>query len=130
MPRIFVMSNVCTCCDDDGQWLGECLGCWEDNLDYLNELVDCKGYWHVDAEQIGWRNYSGELTFEAENAEEWINHIVGFKCEWTFCISVISENKTSIVANVYHHDSPTGESRYIRRLTDEEWDKLTLEEYE
>lgn len=124
----FEMSNSCSCTNEDGEWLGFCAGCWESDLDYLNDLVDCDDYWHVEATGVGWRNLDGFNTFECDNAEDWIQKVVGFDCAWTFRIRSIGRDENgkaeNLIAKVYHHDLPTGENRFIRRIDSDEYFEL------
>ena len=117
MKESIEMSNSCTCGLDDG----DCDNCWDSDLDYLDSLIHCAGIWQVEAHNIGWNNKDGFLIFEADNAEEWIMQVVGFSCEWTFKIPEITQGQDEITAFVYHHDSPTGETRIISKSSKEKY---------
>jgi len=87
---------------------------WEDALYQVDYLVDPSGSWHVDAENIGWRNMSGEKDFTCNSASDWLREVAGFDCAWSMQIMV--HDQDNITAYVYHHDSPTGELREITRI--------------
>ncbi len=116
----FEMTNSCTCTDEEGNYPGFCYGCFDDDVEYLNEfLKDLDDFWSVHAEDVTWRNFTADMSFEAEDAKDWIRKVVGFECDWTFRISTVARDKDgramTIFAKVFHHDSPTGESRIIKR---------------
>ncbi|MBW2647766.1 MAG: hypothetical protein JRE23_16655 [Deltaproteobacteria bacterium] len=127
----FEMSNSCSCEDEEGNPT-DCYGdCWECDLDYLNTMVGAEGCWKVAAEQIGWTNYSAEGVFEVDNPEDWIRKVVGFDCAWTFRIlsmARIEDEVVSLIAKVYHHDSPTGEPRFVTRIDSDAYDAIQLAE--
>ena len=109
------ITNACTCYIDDDTPSDYCFGdCFENDAMYLDDLIDCTGTWHVDAEDIGWRNMSGEKDFDCSDPESWLQAVAGFDCVWTMQIMI--QDKDNIDAYVYHHDSPTGERRVIRRI--------------
>ena len=108
------ISTTCTCTDEDDTPMDCCGICWECDLEYLDELVSCPGEWHVDAEDIGWQNRTGEKDFICDNSADWMREVCGFDCDYT--MQVVVNDPNHITAYVYHHDSPMGELREVRRV--------------
>ena len=88
---------------------------WDYIIEYLDELLkefntEKKDY-QVNINNFGWRNLSGEKTLNHDvNGEEFLKGILP-DAECTFNITF----KKDVIEIVnYHHDSPTGETYYIK----------------
>lgn len=93
---------------------------WEDELRYLDDTIGILDtHWHVKAENIGWRNRSGEKMVYAEDVMDWVRQVCGFDCSCHVHILADPDNKNEMEAYIYHHDSPTGEYRKLTRM--KEW---------
>jgi hypothetical protein len=91
-----------------------------------NEFGSLSGDWICFAENIGWRNRSGCKTFHSETPIGFVSKAIGLNTsDYDF---TLEKNKFgTYVMKVYHHDSPTGESREIYRQ--EDWIEQELKEY-
>ena len=98
--------------------------------DYLSEYVDEwlkkqeDATFFVSAYGLGWRNQSGWTIFTPKDGADFIMRVMGFDTN-QFVIRFWESTDALLHATVYHHDSPTGESRYIYTLTD--WVRRAIE---
>ena len=85
-------------------------------------------YFYAWINDFGWRNASGHKVFKAETGQQLLRNILP-QADCTFYIyepkkedkdnDKMDEGFILRVLN-YHHDSPTGETYYIRLATEEE----------
>lgn len=120
-PVKITLTNTCTCSyldENDEEVQAEyCDGfCWECECDYIESLGIVGKSWHVDAEDIGWRNLSGTKDFHCTSGAQFLQEIVGMDTEYTIQIVAKRRKPATLTAYVYHHDSPMGELREIRRI--------------
>lgn len=97
--------------DDDDGWL------WQDFLMEVETWLD-KTEDHifvVQAEQIGWRNHKGYQIFSTDDPARFVRGVYGIKDDHS-AIRFWEHKDADLSATVYHHDSPTGESRTIHTL--------------
>ena len=78
----------------------------------------------VEAANVGWRNMSGIAVISPDSPGELLDGITGFKRAPCYHLEVYEKNNGHYNAGLYHHDSPTGESRMIHPVT--EWIKDEL----
>lgn len=109
--------------DLDFEWecFTECVNEWLENQTATHFLITARG--------LGWRNQSGYKIIATEKAEEFIKALVGFDCEYT--LRCFESDKSLLTASVYHHDSPTGESREVfdfEQFTKEAVNQFSLQE--
>ncbi len=99
----------------------------EDCIEALNDWIkkvagDVGDYFYAWINDFGWTNASGFKTFYAKNGAELLNAILP-KTQNTYYVYEDKENEDKNyllrVLN-YHHDSPTGETYYIRLATEKE----------
>jgi len=103
------LTSDCTCVDEDGNYIEECFGCWDDSKYDLGELVSTvqteKGWTQVAVEYKGvsWRRVSGEffMDFDTENLIQVFSLNGDFKLVFTY-----TDGELSLVR--YSHDEPTG----------------------
>lgn len=84
---------------------------WDDLLAALDGLMKRFGTtnWQAQGKNMGWQNRSGEKTFEAADAKEFLDQILP-KTDVTI---ELYDDKDSIGLRVSHHDAPTGETYTI-----------------
>lgn len=93
---------------------------WDYITDHLAELMreinPDERPWHCDVEGFGWRNLNGYKEFETMNPSKFLGEILPD----TDCIFSIytregegGEGRIFYILN-FHHDSPMGESYYVR----------------
>ena len=92
---------------EDWDWFTEMVWGW------LEEHNATNSGFIVKARNVGWRNLSGLLTLHVDNGRDFLNGIVGLNCDWSIQLFDEADNGYLLRAKVYHHDSPTGEERYI-----------------
>lgn len=115
------ISDQCTCTylDENDEEVqseycdGWCSEWWEYELKQMGVIGKT---WHVEAHDIGWRNLSGSKTFTCTSARNFVQQISGMDCSCTVQIMASRRKPATLTAYVYHHDSPTGELREIRRI--------------
>ncbi|MCF6252738.1 MAG: hypothetical protein L3J75_15945 [Methylococcaceae bacterium] len=88
---------------------------WENLLvdltDKLNE-INPDGYWHVEVENYGWRNISGQQDIEAVDARTFLSKILpATDCTFHVYIDESHPFKEIKIQN-FHHDSPVGNEWY------------------
>ncbi len=108
---------------------------WEDYLEDIKYIFGGHCYFHVEAENVGWRNLHGYKYLEADPADDpvdFLRQVLGFTRDpaWTVKIKITQEQldlfhekdkPAQCLWIVYHHDSPTGETRTVRSMTFDEW---------
>lgn len=86
-------------------------------IDNLQSVISNKknftGYWYITGENMGWRNLSGYKYLQADNAKDLIYGIVP-DCDYSL---TIWNDKKGYKAKLSHHDSPTGETYYIKPIS-------------
>ena len=95
--------------DNEWDYVIECLG------ELMKEMNPDEHGWHVNVEGFGWRNLDGWTEFETMDAGEFLRKILP-DTECTFQIfkrEDKEDGKTLYIRN-WHHDSPMGESYYVR----------------
>lgn len=88
------------------------------------------GYVKCSAKNMGWRNLSGYKVFKCDTdreedyvAADFLRSFVP-DCDW--CASVYSLNGgKGLYFNLFHHDSPTGESYYLTPISERTFDRLS-----
>lgn len=108
------LENTCTCSDEDGNYLEDCYGCFEDSLAMVDEMVT---QWvnsiefegsavRVDGTGMGWQRLSGyaETTIDDIPKSLYLNG--EFRIVFT-----LDGNELSAVR--YSHDEPTGTGKII-----------------
>lgn len=105
----------------------------EDALGEIQTWIDKqeRKYFYCWINDFGWRKASGHTIIKLEDAHKFISDILP-KTDCTFYIYVDEpesnddrrdENYVMRILN-YHHDAPTGETYYLRPLTDKELEEL------
>jgi hypothetical protein len=103
---------------------------WEDCVNDLQVWVDKQKdkshvYAYVWVKDFGWRKSSGHTSFKLGDASGLLYTIL----PKTDCIFYIFETEDPMydyklrIVN-YHHDAPTGETYYLRFLTDLEYESM------
>ena len=91
---------------------------WDDFIADVDAwLEDHQGIFVVEATHLGWRNFSGYKVFAPNDGQDFVNKVVGLDTNH-YTINIWESEECSLRATVAHHDSPTGESRYIYTLSD------------
>lgn len=97
---------------------------WDDCITELNTWVEkYKDKWmYCWINDFGWRKASGHTTIQLKDANKLLYDVLP-KTDCTFTIYADEpEGKDEYVLRIAnaHHDAPTGETYYLRFLTDEE----------
>lgn len=93
---------------------------YRDSIEYLWEVasdIDPITF-VVLAKNVGWRNISGAAVIRPNDAQEFVDGVTGFERPPCYRLDVFKCDNY-LDAKLYHHDSPTGESRVIYSV--EEW---------
>lgn len=92
---------------------------WDYRMDFLEEKMKeinpDERAWHVDVEGFGWRNLNGWTEFDTMDPRKFLRKILP-DTDCTFQIferEDETDGKTFYIRN-WHHDSPMGESYYVR----------------
>ena len=96
---------------------------FEDSMSYLTELMGEKNdeiYWKVSVENAGWQGLSGHKYIEATTGSELLRGILP-KTENHY--RIYNSRKGFVIVN-YHHDSPTGETYWVRQCCYETYQNL------
>ena len=111
-------------------WEGDCLiNAWENFKECLNEdiqTINKNDFFKARGQNMGWRNLEGDKIFKATNSEEFLEAILPKTNEFTLRLKCM---KTQIILKCYHHDSPMGETYYIKPLNKKELIKYLGDEY-
>lgn len=117
------LDSNCTCTDEQGDWAGECFGCWQDNKDFFNELLQewktVVGYnentnvvW-IAGTAMGWQRRSGHAVVEADKVLDALSLNGDYRLVFTF-------DGADLTCARYSHDEPTGASFTLTMHTVEE----------
>lgn len=117
------LDSNCVCTDEYETPLDDCLGCWQDNLQYFNELLnewkkvvgfnDETNDVFIQATAMGWQRRSGFTVVLVDNLLSAL-HINGdYRLVFTF-------DNDSLTCVRYSHDEPTGASFTFTIHTSEE----------
>lgn len=71
-----------------------------------------KGYYHISAKNLGWRNQSGEATVEVNSFDDLRNKVLPKTQDMTINIYE-GEKAGELKMTVSHHDAPTGDTYYF-----------------
>ena len=117
------LESSCTCTDEQGNWLGECFGCWQDNLEYFNELFE---EWKqvvafdenndvvwIEGTAMGWQRRSGYAVVPQNKVID----ALSINGDYRLAITFDNDNFTCVR---YSHDEPTGASFTMTKHTSEE----------
>lgn len=70
---------------------------------------------------FGWRSQYGHKLFHVRNGLEFIGAVLpNTPCNWYVYNHTKDDKEYFLRMRVYHHDSPTGETYYFRKPTEEE----------
>ncbi len=105
------LENTCICSDEDGNYLEDCYGCFEDSLEWVKEVIN---NWteainfdgtevRVDGKAIGWQRLSGYL----ETTVDELPRALGINGEYRL---VFTLDGSDLSIQRYSHDEPTGAS--------------------
>jgi len=86
---------------------------YKDELDLLTSEIEKRnrfGNWHIEGENIGWRNRKGSKDVVAKTGGELIDSIAPNS---DFSFEVRDFGGKGLYIKLFHHDSPTGEDYYI-----------------
>jgi hypothetical protein len=80
--------------------------------DLNKELIkmNSTGAWYAEGKNIGWQKQNVHMDFLADSAYKLLQHILPRN---TQCLIKIKIDPSQILATVYHHDSPMGDSFVI-----------------
>jgi hypothetical protein len=106
------LNSDCTCVDEDGNFIEECFGCWDDSkydLDLLVKEVQADKGWtdetevQVEYRGVSWRRVSGDFVM-AFNADDLIKR---FSLNGDFKLVFTYANGELVLVR-YSHDEPVG----------------------
>lgn len=156
--RTVVVSNTCQCrycpscemgfqedpealdgcpeCPEDGQYLGDCLGCWEDMTGWLTEVAEewaelnpsPVNLFLIDGSGMGWRSRSGYKVVGEDDLDD-LARAIGPDTEWLQRWSAEIRPGGEFKAVQSHHDA-MGELYVVTPMQAEpcEWcDRLDMD---
>ena len=105
------LDTTCVCSDEEGNYLENCYGCFEDSLEWVKEVIN---NWteainfdgtevRVDGKAIGWQRLSGYL----ETTVDELPRALGINGEYRL---VFTLDGSDLSIKRYSHDEPTGAS--------------------
>lgn len=114
------ITNECICADEQGEYVPECFGCWDDEIEYFSEVI--KDFFNGNATyyfRIGgiklWDREVGGIA-ECKTPLELIQAMT-VNSGWSMRYTVHPE---CIEYSLSHHDAPMGSASFVRHATDEE----------
>ena len=117
----YTITNSCTCTGENGEYIDDCFGCWNDVLamfeadtEHLLNIAD--GNFFIDGLPLWDRNVAGTIT--VKNTEELLTAIT-IRGDWTLRYSVDSD---TLYCRLSHHDVPTGRSFTVKPVYIPEWE--------
>ena len=104
---------------------------WEDCENSIQEWIDKQkdSYFKCWVNSFGWAKRSGYTTLKLSTAENFIRHILP-NCDKTFycyeekATEHVKREEYIMKIVCYHHDSPMGDTYYLRPLTESELEEL------
>jgi len=105
------LDTTCVCSDEEGNYLENCYGCFDDSLEWVKEVIN---NWteainfdgtevRVDGRAIGWQRLSGYL----ETTVDELPRALGINGEYRL---VFTLDGSGLSIQRYSHDEPTGAS--------------------
>jgi len=95
---------------------------WRDLYEAVTNWLEENNIHHfyVEGQRMGWRNRSGHRLLSVDTGEQFIRGVLNLDCDVTFRFygeeKIRGLNKIVLYGTVWHHDSPTGESRQVYAL--------------
>lgn len=119
-----VISNNCTCENEDGSYSEECFGCYEDAVAELDQLmknwVEAQGNEltntvRIEGSAMGWTRAEGYAVVEFDE----VFNALKLNGDWTLTLKLEGATLTAVRTS---HDEPTGASFTFAFVSDEEQD--------
>jgi hypothetical protein len=114
------IQNTCICTDENGDYIGECYDCWEDQLsDFhyaVKEFFDSNAtyYFRIGGVKL-WNREVGGIA-ECKTPIDLLNAMT-VNSAWTMRYTV---HENAIEYSLSHHDAPMGSASFVRHATEEE----------
>lgn len=124
MDTRMVITNDCTCCDENNEPTLDCYGCWDSEVDNFyyefRTFFDSNEdkWWHVEGLPLWNRTLSGK--FRADTAEKFLQSIT-VDASWRLSCFV---QDNVMHATLSHHDVPMGKTMTIKPTTSPEMENL------
>ena len=119
-----VISNNCTCENEDGSYSEDCFGCYEDAVAELDQLmknwVEAQGNEltntvRIEGKNMGWTRAHGELSVEFDE----VFNAMKLNGDWTMTFILEGSTLNAVRSS---HDEPTGASFTFAFIPDDEQD--------
>ena len=93
---------------------------WQDFTTELTELLANRIYWTDHAKNMGWRNRSGEKTFKAETALDFVRAIIPNTNDFSL---YFTKHYNGFKIRISHHDAPMGENHILKPISEKQYEK-------